>query len=73
MADQNHHKESHTHGAADQALLTTARGIRAVKWSFAGLMATALIQTMIVWLSGSVALMADTIHNFGDAGTTLPM
>ncbi len=73
MPDQHQHWEGHIHGAPDQALLTTERGIRAVKWSFVGLTATALIQTTIVWLSGSVALLADTIHNFGDAGTTLPL
>jgi cation diffusion facilitator family transporter len=57
----------------DRTLLTTERGIGAIKWSFVALTATALIQTVIVWLSGSVALLADTIHNFGDAGTTLPL
>ena len=45
----------------------------AVKWSFAGLMLTAVLQLVVVFLSGSVALLSDTIHNFGDAATALPL
>src|SRR5438270_8129373 len=56
----------HTHGTVDPTLVSTQRGLWAIKWSFVGLSATALIQVMIVWMSGSVALLADTIHNFGD-------
>ena len=63
----------HTHGTVDPTLVTTQRGLWAIKWSFIGLSATALIQVMIVWMSGSVALFADTIHNFGDAATALPL
>jgi cation diffusion facilitator family transporter len=63
----------HTHGAVDPTVLTTARGIRAIKWSFVGLFITALFQVVVVWLSGSVALLADTIHNFGDAATAVPL
>ena len=54
-------------------LTTTQRGIWAVKWSFLGLFATALLQVVVVVLSGSVALLADTIHNFGDAVTSIPL
>ena len=64
---------SHTHGVIDPELLSTERGIYAVKWSFAGLMVTALFQVAIVGISGSVALLADTIHNFGDAITAIPL
>jgi cation diffusion facilitator family transporter len=63
----------HTHGPVDPTLLTTPRGLWALKWSLVGLGATALIQAVIVWLSGSVALLADTIHNVGDAATALPL
>jgi divalent metal cation (Fe/Co/Zn/Cd) transporter len=63
----------HTHGTVDPTLVTTQRGLWAMKWSFVGLGATALIQAMIVWMSGSVALFADTIHNVGDAATALPL
>ncbi len=68
--DQGH---SHTHGIADPSVLTTGRGIWAVKWSFAGLFVTAVFQVVIVYYSGSIALLADTIHNFGDALTAIPL
>ena len=44
-----------------------------MKWSFVGLFATALLQLAVVVLSGSVALLSDTIHNFGDAATAIPL
>ncbi len=66
-------QHGHAHGLIDPIIATTARGIWAIKWSFAGLMVTALLQVVIVWLSGSVALLADTIHNFGDASTGIPL
>ncbi len=43
-------RHGHTHGVIDPVLSTTARGIWALKWSFAGLMVTALLQVVIVWL-----------------------
>jgi len=67
------HSHDHLHGAVDPSLLTTERGLWAIKWSFLGLMATALLQVAIVAWSGSVALLADTIHNFGDASTAVPL
>lgn len=67
------HGHSHTHGVVDPSILSTERGIWAVKCSFAGLLSTAIIQVMIVYFSGSVALLADTIHNFGDALTAIPL
>lgn len=70
---QDHSHHGHTHGTIDPTILTTRRGIWAVKWSFVVLFATALIQLVIVWFSGSVALLADTIHNVGDAATALPL
>ncbi len=63
----------HTHGVVDPTIATTARGIWAIKWSFVILGITAVLQLGIVYLSGSVALLADTIHNFGDAGTAVPL
>lgn len=68
-----HNAHTHTHGAIDPSILTTERGLWAIKWSFLGLFATALFQVGIVFLSGSVALFADTIHNFGDAATAIPL
>ena len=76
-AHAHHHGDGtehrHTHGKVDPTLVTTQRGLWAIKWSLVGLGATALIQVMIVWMSGSMALLADTIHNFGDAATALPL
>lgn len=69
-AEETH---GHTHGAIDPALFTTQRGMWAVKWSFLGLAATALLQVLIVGITGSVALLADTIHNLGDALTAIPL
>lgn len=68
-----YHANVHTHGVIDPSVFTTQRGIWAIKWSFFGLLATALFQVVIVLLSGSVALLADTIHNFGDAATAIPL
>jgi cation diffusion facilitator family transporter len=57
----------------DPRITTSERGKWAVKWSFIGLMITAIFQVIIVLLSSSVALLADTLHNFGDAFTALPL
>lgn len=67
------HHHGHTHGIVDPSILTTGRGIRAVKWSFVGMFITAFIPVIIVYYSGSIALLADTIHNFGDALTAIPL
>jgi cation diffusion facilitator family transporter len=69
--DEPEHR--HQHGVTDPQIVTTEQGKRAVKWSFLALMATALLQVVVVSLSGSVALLADTLHNFGDAFTALPL
>jgi cation diffusion facilitator family transporter len=68
-----HHPESYVHGVVDPVIFSTQRGIWAVKWSFLALLLTALFQVFIVLFSGSVALLADTVHNFGDAATAIPL
>jgi cation diffusion facilitator family transporter len=68
-----HGEHGHTHGAVDPTIATSERGIWAIKWSFVGLMVTALLQLVVVLMSGSVALLSDTIHNFGDAATAVPL
>src|SRR5215207_5127805 len=68
-----HGGHGHTHGAVDPTIATSERGIWAIKWSFVVLMATALLQIVVVLFSGSVALLSDTIHNFGDAATAVPL
>jgi len=66
----------HSHGHQQAALdpnLATDRGMWALKISLVGLLATAIFQVFIVAISGSVALLADTIHNFSDAVTAIPL
>ena len=72
---RHNHEEghSHTHGVVDPMIATTERGMWAIKWSFVGLLVTALFQVAVVWLSGSVALLADSVHNFADAATAVPL
>jgi cation diffusion facilitator family transporter len=70
-----HHRAGHVHahGIVDPSIASSDRGLWALKWSFLGLIVTALIQLVVVVLSGSVALLADTIHNFADAATAIPL
>lgn len=63
----------HAHGVIDASLASTERGIWAIKWSFVILAITSAIQLAVVYFTGSVALLADTIHNFGDATTAIPL
>src|SRR5262245_9642849 len=63
---------SHLHGWVAPAIATTTRGMQVVRWSCARLLVTILLQLVVVRLSGRVALLADTVHNLGDAATALP-
>jgi cation diffusion facilitator family transporter len=66
----------HTHDAADSiddAMEASHAGIRALVVSFAVLLVTTLLQAAVFFVSGSVALLADTIHNFSDALTAVPL
>ncbi len=66
----------HAHGHQQAALdpnLATDKGMWVLKISLAGLLITASFQVVIVVISGSVALLADTIHNFSDALTAIPL
>jgi divalent metal cation (Fe/Co/Zn/Cd) transporter len=66
----------HSHDSADQvdsALESDAAGRRALVISLAGLLATAALQAIVVVISGSVALLGDTLHNFADALTAVPL
>lgn len=66
------HSHDHAHNV-DDAMRDSAEGIRAVKISLLVLGVTALTQCAIVAVSGSVALFADTVHNFSDALTAVPL
>lgn len=76
QAKHNHSytsKHSHAHGTVDPSLITSRKGLRCLKWSFAILSMTAIFQVVVVLYTGSVALLADTIHNVGDALTAVPL
>lgn len=71
-----HRISGHAHHSTvevDAAMEGDARGLRTLKVSMAGLFATALLQSSIVVLSGSVALLSDALHNFADAMTSIPL
>jgi cation diffusion facilitator family transporter len=67
------HEHGHSHGLIDESIKRSREGLRAVGLSLAVLGLAAIAQLLIFVLSGSVALLADLIHNFGDAGTAIPL
>jgi cation diffusion facilitator family transporter len=67
------HDHDHSHGLVDRSILRSRAGIRAVSWSLCILTVTALAQAFIYSRTLSVALLADLIHNFGDALTAIPL
>jgi cation diffusion facilitator family transporter len=71
--DHGHGHHHHAHGMVDPAIARSRDGIRAVAVSLAVLATAAAAQTAIFVASGSVALLADVIHNYGDALTALPL
>ena len=69
----DHGAHGHSHGLVDPSIVRSRAGVKAVLISFGVLGAAALVQTLIFVASGSVALLADLIHNFGDALTAIPL
>jgi divalent metal cation (Fe/Co/Zn/Cd) transporter len=71
----DHHDQTHqqSHGLVDRSILRSRAGVRAVLISLSVLGAAAAAQALVFVLSGSVALLADLIHNAGDALTALPV
>jgi cation diffusion facilitator family transporter len=67
------HEHGHSHGLVDPSIKRSRAGLRTVGVSLAVLAATATIQAAIYVATGSVALLADLIHNFGDAATAIPL
>ncbi|MDQ3067137.1 MAG: cation diffusion facilitator family transporter, partial [Actinomycetota bacterium] len=63
----------HSHGLIDRSIVRSREGVKAVSISLGVLLLTALVQIAIFFLSNSVALLADLIHNVGDALTALPL
>jgi cation diffusion facilitator family transporter len=67
------HAHGHAHGLVDPTIKRSRAGLAAVGWALLVLGLTALAQTAVFVASGSVALLADLIHNLGDAATALPL
>lgn len=74
MSDHHHHRRhGHSHGLVDPSIKRSRDGIRTVLLSLLVLGLAALAQTAIFAATGSIALLADLIHNFGDAATAIPV
>lgn len=71
--DEPPHDHGHAHGLIADSIVRSRAGVRAVAISLAVLGLTAAVQAVIYLSTGSVALLADLIHNFGDALTALPL
>jgi cation diffusion facilitator family transporter len=69
----SHRRHGHSHGLVDPSIKRSRAGLRAVLLSLLVLGLAALAQTAIFALTGSIALLADLIHNFGDAATAIPL
>jgi cation diffusion facilitator family transporter len=67
------HRHAHSHGLVDETIKRSSEGLRAVTLALAVLGLTAAAQTLVFLASGSVALLADLVHNFGDASTAIPL
>ena len=67
------HDHGHSHGLVDRSIVRSRTGLRAVAISLGVLGVTAVLQAIIFAASGSVALLADLIHNAGDALTAVPL
>ncbi|HEU5063851.1 MAG TPA: cation diffusion facilitator family transporter [Solirubrobacterales bacterium] len=72
-AHTHHRDHGHSHGLVHDSIKRSRAGLRAVGLALAILAATALAQAAIFVATGSIALLADLIHNFGDAATAIPL
>jgi cation diffusion facilitator family transporter len=70
---RRHGEHGHSHELVDRSIVRSREGMKAVSLSLAVLGAAALVQVAVFLISGSVALLADLIHNFGDALTAVPL
>ena len=73
LVEHEHDEHAHSHGLVDRSIVRSRAGIRAVSLSLAVLTLTALAQASIYTRTLNVALLADLIHNFGDALTAIPL
>jgi cation diffusion facilitator family transporter len=73
MPPSGHHDHGHSHGLVDPSIVRSREGLRAVAISLGVLGLTAALQAAVFVFSGSIALLADLVHNAGDALTALPL
>jgi divalent metal cation (Fe/Co/Zn/Cd) transporter len=71
--DRGEHDHDHSHGLVDESIKRSRAGVRAVTLALGILAGTAAIQALVFALTGSLALLADLIHNGGDALTAIPL
>jgi cation diffusion facilitator family transporter len=69
----DHGGHGHSHGLVDESIQRSREGVRAVALALLVLGLTAAAQAVVYAISGSVALLADLIHNAGDAATAIPL
>ncbi len=71
--DHDHHGHGHSHGLVDRSITRSREGVRIVATSLVLLLLTAVVQALIYITTDSIALLADLIHNAGDALTAIPL
>lgn len=72
-ADEHDGGHGHSHGMVSRSIVSSRDGLRAVSWSLLVLLVTTVLQFGVFLLTGSIALLADLVHNFGDALTAVPV
>lgn len=73
IGKDSHDEHEHSHGFIDPSLTTSSKALFAVKWSSIILFIGSFFQLIVALFSGSISLFTDTIHNFGDAATAIPL
>jgi divalent metal cation (Fe/Co/Zn/Cd) transporter len=71
--DHDEHTHGHSHGLVDESIKRSREGVRAVTLALGILASTAAVQALVFAFTGSLALLADLIHNGGDALTAIPL
>ncbi len=71
--DHEHEAHGHTHGLLDESITRSREGVTVVSWSLAVLIVASALQAYVFFSTNSLSLLADLIHNFGDALTAIPL
>ncbi len=70
---EHSHEHGHSHGLVDVSITRSKEGVTVVSWSLVVLLIASLLQTYVFFSTNSLSLLADLIHNFGDALTAIPL